>query len=719
MKTINRFSSLRGLFLIVFSISSLLSVCNAITLSSTCYTSDKIAGRDVFDTVIYRIDSLIIGNIVGQDRSDLQVDSWLKKQQADGSWPNIDYKSRSMTMWAPSNHIKKLRTIAIAYTNPESKYFQQLICHQAVEKGLSYWYEEDPRSKNWFMQQISAPQCVGEILCLMYFGKEALPSTLKQKLFQRMIVIGGRPDQRGSLGSGANKMDIATHWMYRGALTHNDSVFKFGVQQMMAPISLTNGEGIQSDYSYHQHGSQLYIGGYGAVLLNHIPKLLLYLQGTEYLPKKEQVDIFTKFVYHSVVRVIRGKYYMYNVCGRSMSKKGTLNRTTDISKLRVLSIVDPEHASCYQGCIDRISLTKPASYQVSKLLTHYWRSDYTLLTSPLWNFDVRMVSTRTERHENGNGENLRGYFLSDGATCIARTGNEYEGLMPYWDWSMIPGTTAPHLAKENIPIPKPWGGLGYNQFAGGVSNGLYGLSAYSYSDTLSQVRTKAKKSYFILDDAVFCMGSDISSKSDQPLYTTINQCKPHGTCEVDKKNHSVIQDQIAYYFPNTDNWNSSIAKQEGDWHDIVRIYSSQMVSGEVFKLWINHGISPKDASYQYAIIPGIDNSSSLQDYLVHHQVEVVQCDKKAHAIIPFMNDVKLLAVAFSATSIVTSNMVVKVNHPCLLMITNNEIIASVPTDKHSTIHLEITNKTTHKKNHYNLKFDNNVAHLGESIRINR
>jgi len=689
------------------------------TLCSACCTSDKIEQKDVFDTVIYRIDSLIIGNVVGQNKSDLQVASWLKQQQADGSWSDIDYKGRTLTMWTPSNHIKQLRTIAIAYTNPNSKYFQKKSCYQAVEKGLNYWYKEDPRSDNWFMQQISAPQCVGEILCLMYFGKEGLPSTLTQKLLQRMVAIGARPDQPGPKGTGANKMDIATHWLYRGALTHNDSVFKFGVQQMMAPISLTTNEGIQPDYSYHQHGSQLYIGGYGSVSLRQIPKLLLYLKGTAYYPPQQQIDIFTKFVCHSITRAIRGKYYMYNVCGRSMSRKGVLNFSSGTSNLRLLSIVDSENASYYQDCIDRISLTKPAGYHVTKLLTHYWRSDYTLFTSPLWNFDVRMVSTRTERNENGNGENLQGYFLSDGATCIARTGNEYEGIMPYWDWSMIPGTTAPHLTKENIPVPIPWGDPSYNQFAGGVSSSLYGVSAYAYNDTLPQVKTKAQKSYFFLDHEVFCMGSDISSQSDKPLYTTINQCKSHGVCAVDKKNHSVIQDQIAYYFPATEKWNSNIASQEGDWHDIVNIYPSEMVSGEVFKLWINHGISPKDATYQYAIIPGIDNASALQKYLVNHQVKVVQCDKKAHAIIPFMDDVKLLAVAFSATTIATANMTVSVNHPCFLMITENEIIASVPNDIYSTIKLKITNTDTDSVKDYTLTFDNSAEHLGESLHVTR
>lgn len=721
MKYVNSPFSLRGLFLtiLLMSLFPTSSIGRVLKSNNRYSTVQREIKRKVFDTVIDRIDSLIIRTVDNPLEQDKKIASWLTTQLTDGSWATIDYKDRHRTIWDPSNHILQLRSIATAYINPQSKYYQQEVCYQAVEKGLNYWYQEDPRSDNWFMQQISSPQCVGEILCLMHNGKELLPTKLIDKLLQRMVAIGARPDQPNPKGVGANKIDIATHWMYRGALTQNDSVFKFGIQQMMAPIRLTTGEGIQPDYSHHQHGNQLYIGGYGAVLLNRIPKLLLYLKGTDYFPPQQQIEIFSKFIGHTLMRVVRGKYYMFNVCGRSMARKGALNRSSDIPNLQILSLVDTVRAPFYQDCIDRISRKKPASYHVPKLLTHYWRSDYTLYTSPLWNFDVRMESTRTCRHENGNGENLKGYFLSNGATCIARTGSEYEGSMPYWDWSMIPGTTAPHLEKKNIPVPNPWGHLGSSQFAGGVSTGLYGVTAYAYSDVLPEVKTRAKKSYFILGSQAFCMGSDITSESEQPLYTTLNQCKPHGALEVDRKNHAIIQDQIAYYIPTQDNWDFRIAKQQGDWHDIVNRYSSQIVSGDIFKLWINHGVAPKRATYQYEIIPGIATLDSLKKYLAEHPIQVVRCDEKAHAIIPYMNDTKLLAVAFEGTSIDTADMTVSVDHPCFLIIKDQEIIASVPNGQYAKIELNIKTKETGSVNEYTLNFDNSPTHLGESIHVTR
>lgn len=679
--------------------------------------TDDDSSTKVFDTVISRINSLIYQEISNQSQLDRHISSWLSDQQTNGSWSSINYTSTKNTLWEPSDHIKRLRRMAIAYTRSTSQYYKKASCYSAIERGLQYWYDADPRSKNWFMQQISSPQCIGEILCLMHFGKEQLPKSIKDKLFARMVAIGGRPDIPKEHGTGANRIDIATHWMYRGALTNNETLFKFGVKQMMGPICLAVTDGIQHDYSYHQHGKQLYIGGYGAVLLDRIPKLLYYLKGTDYTPEKSQVAIFTKFVCHSYSRVIRGNHYMYNVCGRSMARKGTFDRKSDLSKFRLLISADPENASLYRDCIARIDKSQTADYKMPKLLTHYWRSDYTLFTSPLWNFDVRMLSTRTDRAENGNGENLRGYFLSDGATCISRTGNEYASIMPFWDWSMIPGTTSPHLSKFDIPVPKPWGSAGFNLFSGGVSTDLYGVSAYAYNDILPKVMTRAKKSYFFLDKEVFCMGSGIKSLSGQTVRTTVNQCLSEGTSFRDKENHWVIQDKIAYYFPIDENWDTTTAVQEGDWHDIVSSYSSQINSGEVFKVWLEHGIQPVDASYQYAVIAGINSPDAMQTYLSSRHVEVIRCDKQVHAICPNVSNIKLMAVVYEATDIKTSEMTVSVNHPCFLMITDTEIVVSVPNDIYSTIKLKITSSDLAKE--YTLTFDNSLTHLGKSLHVTR
>lgn len=55
---------------------------------------------------------------------------------------------------------------------------------------------------------------------------------------------------------------------------------------------------------------------------------------------------------------------------------------------------------------------------------------------------VRMYSTRNHSVEVPyNEEGLRNHFLADGSNFLTRTGNEYNEIMPVYDWRKIPGTT--------------------------------------------------------------------------------------------------------------------------------------------------------------------------------------------------------------------------------------------------------------------------------------
>lgn len=55
-------------------------------------------------------------------------------------------------------------------------------------------------------------------------------------------------------------------------------------------------EGIQEDLSYHQHGPQLYIGGYGTVFVDNIVRIGHILNGTKYAMNPEKLNLFSNFI---------------------------------------------------------------------------------------------------------------------------------------------------------------------------------------------------------------------------------------------------------------------------------------------------------------------------------------------------------------------------------------------------------------------------------------
>ncbi len=229
------------------------------------------AGASETQTVFEKI----IQNVVEQQLSgasityeDGQTSEYLKSLRADGSFPDINYKSTSQTNWAPNYHLDRMRYMAISYISPKSKYYGDEILHNAIVNMLNYWYDVNPWSTNWFNQEIGWPQRMGLNLCLLRAGKEQVPQELESKILKRMRDISKGPDQPGSQGSGANKMDIALQWIYRSTLQADKETLDFSVEQFYYPLKFNTGEGMQSDYSYLQHSTQLYIGGYGESVLN-------------------------------------------------------------------------------------------------------------------------------------------------------------------------------------------------------------------------------------------------------------------------------------------------------------------------------------------------------------------------------------------------------------------------------------------------------------------
>src|SRR5262249_15036124 len=104
----------------------------------------------------------------------------------------------------------------------------------------------------------------------------------------------------------------------------------------------------------------------------------------------------------------------------------------------------------------------------------FWRSDYMVHRRPSWFASVKMLSDRMVSAELVNDEGKQSHLLSDGATFIYRTGNEYRDIFPVWDWRKIPGITAEQVALK--PDGKAIHTRGGSSFVGGCSDGQYGFA---------------------------------------------------------------------------------------------------------------------------------------------------------------------------------------------------------------------------------------------------
>lgn len=605
------------------------------------------------------------------------IDKNLALFQENGSFSDIDYDDTQMTNWTPIKHIERLSDFVYAYTNEKNKYYQNEDLYQKIVKGLEYWYDVDSESDNWWHNQISEPQKLGVLLIQMRIGKKQIPQELETKILKRIQETGGDPAK----WTGANRTDIALHWIYRSCLTQNEADLKTAIDNVFNPVVYTTEEGFQHDNSYFQHGEQLYIGGYGDEILKGVTQVASYALGTQYQLDKEKVELLSKFMRETYYRAVRGQNMSFDVVGRSVSRPGLLNKRTTATYAKRMIDIDPTHADEYKAIIARLNRKQPADYQVTASHTHYFRGDYSLHVRPQYNFDVRLASTRTKKCEYGNKENLKTYFMSDGCTNITQTGDEYFNIFPVWNWCHIPGTTAPQL--EKVPMdPKAWGVLGTSTYAGGVSDSIYGATAYAYMDTNPEVNTGAKKSWYFFDNEVVCLGAGIQSTSTYPVHTTINQCFLKGGIMVDKGDKEetlangshtlqapqwVLHDKIGYFFPQKEEVFLTAQTQSGRWYDINTSKSKKEEKMDVFTLGINHGVGPKDGSYAYIVVPGKTSAQEMKAYQKKNAIEILSNNPKIQAV----RNTKLnvwMVTFFEAGTFTHKELSVTVDKPCILMI---------------------------------------------------
>jgi chondroitin AC lyase len=308
---------------------------------------------------------------------------------------------------------------------------------------------------------------------------------------------------------------------------------------------------------------------------------------------------------------------------------------------------------------------------------------------------VNIASNRTIRTESGNGENLNGQFLTEGAMNIAIDGDEYFNIFPIWKWYMIPGTTTPanqKLRKRTNWVAEP----GNVDFVGGVSDGQNGIATYA----MDAYRTQAKKAWFFFDNRIICLGSSITADRPEPIYTTINQSWLKGNVwkitegnpsKIEAGNHQlqneqqwIFHDNIAYFITENQNLKLSTEKQVGAWSAINSGSSSKKIEKNVFTLWIDHQLNPKNAVYQYIVFPGV-SSPEVVDIEEPNNIQILKNDQSIQAVWDKKNDL-IGAVLYDSGALKWDQNQLKIDQPGVILVSKKSsgewtISYSDPTQK--------------------------------------
>jgi len=249
--------------------------------------------------------------------------------------------------------------------------------------------------------------------------------------------------------------------------------------------------------------------------------------------------------------------------------------------------------------------------------TFYWSSEHFSFQRPDFFTSVRLYSTRNYNMEQPyNSEGLLNHHRGDGANHISRTGDEYYGIAPVFDYQKVPGTTT--LQKPTLPSEKLIHKLGLTDFVGAATDGKYAAVSFDFRSPHDPL--VARKSWFFFDQEYVCLGAGISTRTDLPVVTTLNQCLLRDQVTVSMNNRQqviskgeksyqnvdwVFQDGIGYIFPESSTVNIQNSEATGSWYNINKQTDTPKdeVKLDVFKLWLDHGAAPSEASYQYMVAP--------------------------------------------------------------------------------------------------------------------
>ena len=593
-----------------------------------------------------------------------------KNINSDGSWPEINYDDNSASNWLPIKHLERLQMLASAFAKPNNVYKGNDEIYQTIVKGLHFWYVKNPRSTNWWQNDIATTQYLGRVLLLMSASERNITEDLQKVLIGRMQTAQGP-----FTFTGANKLDIAIAYIYRALITNNDKLMNIAVMEAFQPIEFTTAEGLQHDYSYQQHKEQLMISAYGYVFLTGEYQVAAWLAGTKYALDNQKLTSLNNYFFNTYSNALRGGYMDYNLEGRGISRPKALDKTriADGGLFKDILQTDKTKKEALNIIADRVTGKKSASFDVKPLHIYFWKGDYTLHVRPKYSFNVRTVSKRTVRTESGNKENLLGTVLPDGSVNLVRRGNEYLNIMPVWEWDKIPGVTARDYDTAVI-LKKQWGEYGSTDFVGGVTDSLYGATVYEQDYD----NVKVKKAYFFFDNEIVCLGAGIKSNAPQNITTTINQAWNNGKVLTSSNNKTfqlkkqsefsdlnwVWHDSIGYYFPKPQNVFVSSQQQSGSWTSINGNQKGTE-KGMVFKMWIDHGRNPVSASYEYIVVPGISEKEASSNNI--DGTAILSNNESLQAVA--QKDLKIIqAVFYTPGELSWQGIKIKADKPCILQI---------------------------------------------------
>jgi chondroitin AC lyase len=641
-----------------------------IALALTCITTmiaTSFGASDEISTIKQNLCEMLLDTRPSGKSSDTAVhapEARLAEMRPDGSWPDQDYADRDRLHWKAGEHLPRLLAITRAYYSPAGRLSKKSDVLNRIDTSLRFWLTKDPKNDNWWHNEIGVPQQIGQILILLGNDTTADLRGAGIELMKRA---------KWTKQTGANLTDETIIQVMRGCLENSQPVVDEAYARSWQEVRIAGpGEdGIQADNSFHQHGPLLYNYGYGSDFASDVTRLVAMARGTDIKIPTEQQALFNSYLLDGTLWMVRGGKLDWGACGRGICR---VNRLAGgfgggIGAYQIMAGSAGPRQSDMTNAMERLKTGDDTSAPVGN--RQFWLSDFMVQRRANYYVSVRMYSDRTLDTDGLiNGENRKSHHLSDGATCLMVTGNEYFNIFPVWDWHRIPGTTV----QQGTPLEEKQSAIshkGKTSFVGSVSDGTYGCSAMD----LETGKLHASKAWFCFEDQIVCLGAGIDCPDAKAVNTNLNQCLLHGPVQTadgeiegDRDLHNTTwawHDSIGYVWRKQTAVHFKNQTQTGRWSDIGTGPEAP-VTADVFSLWIDHGQSPKNSEYAYTLLPG-STAKQTAEQAANPQTTLISNTPALQAV--WHDNLKMLQAVFRSPGEVSAGAwKISVDQPCILML---------------------------------------------------
>jgi len=637
----------------------------ALTIALLIVSTPQGICADPIDTILNRAERYLRDVSQATD-----VRPFMRSLLASGQWPDIDYQDEDPAGWDVTAHLQRVRNMALAWTDRASPLYRNPELKRANDQALAHWLEARYQNRNWWHNQIGVPRAMKDILLL-------LRNDLRPDQFKSAMEILAQHRVRGI---GANLIWTADLGLHYGALSGDEAMIRKCSDLISHEIKVSTDEGIQPDYSYHQHSKRLQMYHYGGAFLHENIKLAWELHGTPWAFPPEKTDILINFILEGWQWMARGIHTVPGTLDRSVSRNGTLRGADLRSLFPYVMELKPD----LKPVLASIARRQDGSGEHLRGFKHYPYSDFSVYHHPSFSFFVKTISTRTLFSESINNENLKGALLNSGDTYFIRDGNEYFDLMPVWNWQYLPGiTTFPNARTQR------------QEFTGGVSSGSGGLTVMHHVASDGDDTLSVKKVWAAKGEVVICLMADLRTQTDS-VYTVLDQCRWRGDVLVNgsttplaggkhslRKARAISHSGFVYMPLENAAVEVDLTTNTGSWSEINASGSDEILSEKVFMPVIRH----TDArSVAYAVVSA--PPAHAKSLMKKQPWRILRNDGVCQAV-SFDDGTVMFAFSSPGTVEISRRRTVSVDRPCALIVTNEKLYASDPSHRGGMLNVRV------------------------------